>query len=72
MLDYKVKRTYNSFPSSADTGRDPPPVLDSEGDPCLPVAEQAGLTEDGDDPCLEFDDCAVSGLLQVELGGGVV
>ena len=61
--------TYNSFPSSADTGRDPPPVLDSDGDPCLPVAELAGLTEDGDEPRL--DDCAVSRLVHVELGGGV-
>lgn len=63
--------TYNSFPSSADTGRDPPPVLDSEGDPCLPVTERAGLPEDGDEPGLEFNDCAVSVLLDVELGGGV-
>ena len=59
--------TYNSFPTSADTGRDPPSVLDSEGDPCLPVAELAGLTEDGDEPRLEF----VSGLVHVEFGGGV-
>lgn len=63
--------TYNSFPSSADTGRDPPPVLDSEGDPCFPVAERAGLPEDGDELRLEFNDCAVSVLLDVELGGGV-
>ena len=63
--------TYNSFPSSADTGRDPLPVLDSEGDPYLPVAERAGLAEDGDEPRLEFNDCAVSRLLDAELGGGV-
>lgn len=64
--------TYKSFPSSADTGRDPPPpVLDSEGDPCLPDADLAGLTEDGDEPCLELNDCAVSGLVLVEFGGGV-
>ena len=44
---------------------------DSEGDPCLPVAERAGLPEDGDEPRLEFNDCAVLGLLDVELGGGV-
>ena len=66
-----AKFTYSSFPSSADTGRDPPPLLDSEGDPCLPVAERAGLTEDDDDPCREFNDCVVSGLLEVEPGGGV-
>lgn len=64
--------TYNSFPSSADTGRDPPLLLDSEaGDSCLPVPERAGLTEDGDEPRLEFNECAVSGLLDVEDEGGV-
>jgi len=46
-------------------------VLDSEGDPCFPVAERAGLPEDGDELRLEFNDCAVSVLLDVELGGGV-
>lgn len=72
MVQHTGKSTYNSFPSSADTGRDPPLLLDSEaGDSCLPVAERAGLTEDGDEPRLEFNDCAVSGLLDVKLEGGV-
>ena len=62
--------TYNSFPSSADTGLDPP-VVDPEGDPCLPVAEQPGLLEGGDDPRLEFNACVVSELLPLDLEGGV-
>ena len=36
-IDWQLCRTYNSFPSSADTGRGPP-VFDPTGEPCLPVA----------------------------------
>ena len=62
--------TYNSLAISADTGLDPP-VLDSAGDPCLPIAKRPGLTEGGDDPRREFNACDVSGLLPLALVGGV-
>lgn len=41
-------------------------------DSFLPVDGRAELTEGGDDPRLEFSDCVVSGLMPVDLGGGVV
>lgn len=59
------RATYNSLPSSADTGRDPP---DSIGELCLPVPTRPGLKEEGDVPRLEWGDCDVSGLLPDDLG----